>query len=103
MSDILLYTSILSATAGASLCAVAAYWLHKRRVRRLMKFFNQTYQAILGVIRDDPEYTVKVRPVVFKAWRNARDYRPYDWETDKKFEEIVKSIMMKSRDDQEPF
>ena len=96
MSDILLYTSILSAVASASVCSVVAYWLHIRKVRKLMVFFNDTYQGILGVIRDDPKYTVKVKPVV-------SNNRPYDWETDEKFEEIVKSIMIRPRDDQEPF
>lgn len=96
MSDILLYVSILSAAVGASVCAVVAYWLHIRRVRGLMASFNQTYQDILGVIRDDPKYTVKVRPVVFNN-------RPYDWETDEKFEQIVKSIMKKPNDQNPPF
>jgi len=95
MSNILLYTSILSAVASASVCSVVAYWLHIRKIRKLMVFFNQTYQGILGVIKDDPKYTVKVKPVV-------SNNRPYDWETDEKFEEIVKFIITKPHDNQEP-
>lgn len=72
------------------------YWLHLRSVRRLTEHFKTVLDETIGVITDDPRYTVKVKTVdpkshhpSFKLAKQINSQHPYDWKTDEEFDKII--------------
>jgi len=85
-------TYIIVITQTALVTGGIGYWLHLRKIRRLLKWFHGTIQEVLGIINDDPNYTVVVRKMdlenVLPPFQQDQP-RPYDWELDEKFEQII--------------
>ena len=63
------------------------YWLHLRSVRRLSASFKIVLEETIGVITDDPRYTVKIRTIDPKKLSSNK--QPYDWKTDEEFDKII--------------
>lgn len=63
------------------------YWLHLRSVRRLTNHFKKVIDETIGIINDDPRYTVKVRTIDPK--KLSSNQHPYDWKTDEEFDKII--------------
>jgi hypothetical protein len=67
---------------------LVAYWLHRKVVFALTQQFKDDLSEIVGVLNDDPRYTVKVRTVHFN--HPELGPTPYDHELQEKFDNIIK-------------
>lgn len=63
------------------------YWLHLRSVRRVRESFKAALEHTVGIINDDPRYTVKVKTIDPSKLDSNR--RPYDWQLDEDFDKII--------------
>jgi len=94
MSTAIAITCIIIQTV--IITGAVCYWLHIRSVRRLTSNFNTVLQETIGIITDDPRYTVKVKTIysksnhpVFKLSKQINSQHPYDWKTDEEFDKII--------------
>lgn len=71
------------------------YWLHLRSVRRLSASFKLVLEETIGVITDDPRYTVKIRTIDPK--KPSSNKQPYDWKTDEEFDKIIDKNFPRSK------
>jgi hypothetical protein len=63
------------------------YWLHLRSVRRLTSNFKINLEQMIGIITDDPRYTVNVRTI--DPSKLSSNQHPYDWKTHEEFDKII--------------
>lgn len=85
MSTAIVITCIIIQTA--ILTGAFCYWLHLRVVRRLNQFFKTALEDTIGIINDDPNYTVKVK--TFNPNKPISNQNPYDWKLDEQFDKII--------------
>jgi len=64
-------------------------WLHIRRVRRLLNNFQDILKETIGIMSDNPRYTVTVRQMNNLQIPKDMNKRPYDWQVDEQFDKII--------------
>jgi len=64
-------------------------WLHIRHVRRLLNNFQDVLKETIGIMSDNPRYTVKVRQMNNLQISKDINKRPYDWQVDEQFDKII--------------
>lgn len=85
MSTAIVITCIIIQTA--ILTGAFCYWLHLRSVRRLAANFKTVLEETVGVLTDDPRYTVKIKTIY--PSKPVSSQTPYDWKLHEQFDKII--------------
>jgi len=64
-------------------------WLHIRHVRKMTRRFTKILQDTVGILTDNPEYTVKVKHIKLPKHTKLNKAEVYDWKVDEQFDKII--------------
>jgi len=63
-------------------------WLHIRHVRKMTRKFTKILEDTIGILTDNPAYTVKVKQIKVPKHTKAKA-EVYDWKLDEQFDKII--------------
>jgi len=64
-------------------------WLHIRHIRKMTHKFTKILQDTVGILTDNPNYTVKVKHINLSKHTKLSEAEVYDWKVDEQFDKII--------------